>query len=85
MIADMRILADSYKAAGQFSEAISLGEEVLKLSKSRFGAEHTDTITNMNNLAIIYSHARRDKDAVNSLSPRSSSREPSGAPNIRIR
>ena len=43
-----------YHNAGKFDQALPLYEKALILSKAKRGAEHTETLTLMNNLAAVY-------------------------------
>jgi hypothetical protein len=45
-------LASDYAWAGRREEAQKLSEEVLQLRKSKLGADHPDTLTSMNNMAV---------------------------------
>jgi hypothetical protein len=48
-------LASMYGAQGKTGEAAALGEEVLEKHRRILGAQHPDTLTSMNNLALTYS------------------------------
>ena len=47
-------LALAYMAAGKPDLALPLFEETLRIRKAKLGAEHLDTLQNMNNLAGAY-------------------------------
>jgi CHAT domain-containing protein/Tfp pilus assembly protein PilF len=46
-------IAKLYRA-GRFPEAISLAERALAIREKTLGPEHPDTVTNVNNLAVLY-------------------------------
>jgi tetratricopeptide (TPR) repeat protein len=53
----MNNLAESYRAAGKLDKALPLIEEVYKVSKTKLGPDHADTLASRNNLAIAYHDA----------------------------
>ena len=58
------VLALIQAESGWTKDALPLMEEVLKLRKSKLGADHPDTLTSMGNLANRYSEAERREEAL---------------------
>ena len=57
-------LASSYRSAGRFDEAITLGEQVLTDRERVLGIDHPDTLTTRHNLASSYGSAGRVDEAI---------------------
>jgi serine/threonine protein kinase/tetratricopeptide (TPR) repeat protein len=57
-------LAESYLAAGQLDQAVSLHEETLRLRKDKLGPDHAETLFSMNNLAAGYKASGRLTEAM---------------------
>jgi tetratricopeptide (TPR) repeat protein len=54
----MANLATAYQEAGQLDKALPLYEQTLKLTKTRLGPDHPDTLRSMGNLAWAYWRAK---------------------------
>lgn len=50
----MANLASTYRNQGRWNEAERLEVEVVELRRKMLGAEHPDTLTSSNDLALIY-------------------------------
>ncbi len=48
---------------GKYQDGIALAEQALALAREAFGPEHPDTLTSMNNLALLYQSQGRYGDA----------------------
>jgi tetratricopeptide (TPR) repeat protein len=60
----MANLAISYAAAGRTDAALKLFEETLQQTKTKLGADHSDTLRIMMNLANFYSNFGRTQEAL---------------------
>ncbi|KAJ9132607.1 Kinesin light chain 1 [Pleurostoma richardsiae] len=59
----MHNLARTFGEQGRWKEAEELGIQVLKARKTKFGADHPDTLSSMNNLATTFGEQGRWKEA----------------------
>ena len=57
-------LADTYGALGEFALAIPHGERALALRRSHLGSDHSDALTSLNNLAVLYRCVGKKSEAI---------------------
>jgi len=56
-------LGNTYKSLGEYDAAERHIEEALRLRRSKLGGEHSDTLSSINDLAIVYEHEGRYAEA----------------------